>query len=170
MVDLPETFPDTVPDVSGYVVFCDDIRHEANGKMILIGAYLGGLRAPDFPIQVRSFGALIHYFERIGTETEPVTIRLYMPGDDDTAAAQFVIPQDWRAQPSFPDTDFIPRFHTVYVPIVIGPLVLKQKGYVRVLATVGDRTIRLGVLRVERAPQPAEFPTPSQNEVAPPTP
>ncbi len=45
-----------------YVIFCDDIRIETNGKQIIIGAYLGNAVLPTFP-QPFALMAWVHFVQ-----------------------------------------------------------------------------------------------------------
>ena len=57
-----------------YVIFCDDIRREFNGKEILIGIYSGDIVVPQTPSPM-VLGVWIP-FRRIGTGTVPIEYRM----------------------------------------------------------------------------------------------
>jgi hypothetical protein len=61
-----------------YVVVCDDIRREDNGKEILIGVYSGDILVGKFPINLTlSFWT---QFEKIGAGKIPIRFRVSGPG------------------------------------------------------------------------------------------
>lgn len=48
-----------------YVIFCDDIRTEANGKAIFIGVYHGAALYPSFPV-VQTLSVWMHLEQEAG--------------------------------------------------------------------------------------------------------
>src|SRR5579864_3625715 len=67
----------------GHTIFCDDIRFEINGKVTLVGIYAGDMVfGRELPATLPKFCLRIAYTERPNESTEPVQIRVYMPGEE----------------------------------------------------------------------------------------
>ncbi|QLQ18648.1 MAG: hypothetical protein HZT43_08235 [Exiguobacterium profundum] len=61
-------------------LFCDDVRHEQNGKLIVIGMYTGTIQFDKFPAQSQ-FWMLAHFrADSVGDET--FTIRIDVNGQE----------------------------------------------------------------------------------------
>jgi len=69
----------------GYTVFCDDIRNEIGGKTTLVGVYAGDLvlQSP-LPASIPRLGVSLVYVERPGESDLPLSIRVYMPGFEES--------------------------------------------------------------------------------------
>ena len=66
---------------TGYTLFCDDVRMEANGKSILIGLYSGHMYIyGDLPIVLPKLCFRIVYLERPGESDDPLEICIFLPG------------------------------------------------------------------------------------------
>lgn len=135
----------------GYTIFCDDVRQEMGGKVSHMGIYRGQLiiNAP-LPVTLPKFAFVIHYSERPGESTEPVTIHIYMPGDaEDAPTATTELPiEDARSKAPEPDTPDSDPLLSVIWYLVLAPFELKSEGRIRVRAYRGDLEIRLGTLKI----------------------
>ena len=66
-----------------YVTYCDDIRHEVDGKFSLMGVYGKNLLVfGDFPITLPKFIIVINYLDDPDNPPDSIKIRVYFPGDD----------------------------------------------------------------------------------------
>jgi hypothetical protein len=134
----------------GYTIFCDDLRQEANGKLIYIGAYAAEMiifGAP--PMLLPTFVAAITYRERPGESDVPVKIKMFMPGSDD-AAAELDLPVAVMRSTQFPpETEGEDRIYSAFVSIRASPLLVRQGGLIKIRAYRGDDEIRLGALAVK---------------------
>ena len=109
---------------------------------------------------------LVNYSERIGTQREPVKIQVFLPGIVQPAIeAQLPEEQLRTILPQPPDTPKA-NFCSVLMPIVMGPVTFVEKGTVKVLAIIGDRVQRLGLLRILPAPIAAAQVEPEKKEAA----
>jgi hypothetical protein len=143
----------------GYAIFCDDIRHESGDKTTFVGAYDGiMLIHGDFPFVLPKFGIGIRYMERRDANfTGDVTFHVYMPGQDENGPPAFggVLPaQEMRStlQPH-PDADLSrPRYLQLATNLVFSPLIISEKGTIKVRAYVGTETLKVGSLLVTKAP------------------
>lgn len=148
----------TDPDAFGYVIFCDDVRQEVGGKLTFVGVYQTFLFVhQDFPITLGKLVLSIHYYERIGIEPKPTSLRIWMPGDaDDQPSWVGELPMtDIHRAPMLQtgqDQGLPPaKFINVGTQIVIASLQLKSPGLISVRIQRGDEMIHLGSLRILRA-------------------
>jgi hypothetical protein len=134
----------------GYTIFCDDLRQEANGKLIYIGVYTDAMiifGAP--PILLPTFVAATTYRERPGESDAPVKIKMFVPGSD-AAAAEIDLPVAIMRSAQFtPETEGEDRMYSSLTPIRIVPFLLKQDGLIKIRAYRSDDEIRLGALAVK---------------------
>jgi hypothetical protein len=149
----------TDPLLCGYAIFCDDIRHEIGGKTTFIGVYDGiMLIHGDFPFLLPKFGLGIRYMERKDAHlTEDVTIHVYMPGQDKNGPPAFegVLPAREARNTIQPhqDADLSqPRYLHLATNLLFSPLIIPEKGTIKVRAHVGSETLRIGSLLVTKAP------------------
>jgi hypothetical protein len=155
----------------GHTLFCDDIRHEINGKITYVGTYRSELIVfGSLPAVLPKFVVAIWYHEQPGESDEPIEFRVFLPGDEsDKPTYTSRIDPDIRQNISIDDLPPVDegsiRFFTFTVPIVVSPLILKQEGKIKVRAYRGDSEIRLGSLIV-RSQQPP--PKPEQPEQSAP--
>lgn len=139
----------------GYTVFCDDVRQETGGKTSHMGIYRSKLIVnTSLPVTIPRLAFVIYYFERPDESTEPVSLHVYMPGDDDNAPVFTAnLPVDaMRAQVQERDTPAVDPLISVILSFVAGPVELKSEGPIRVRAYRGDLEIRLGTLLVTAQP------------------
>lgn len=136
---------------SGYVIFCDDIRHEVTGKTTFVGAYsvvmfING----TLPTVLPRICLAIAYREEQDS-LEDVTIKVFFPGDEDESpTASFDLkPQADMIPP--PTDEFMMREYRLYLDLP--GITLKQEGRIKVRAYRGDAEIRLGSLTVAINPE-----------------
>jgi len=138
----------------GYTIFCDDIRDESGGKTSLIGVYRGTMFVNgDFPFLLPKFGMAITYFERRGHYSEEeVTLRIFLPGDDDDSPSiQGIVPM--REARSKVASDQIEKEYVVVGShIVLSPLVIGGSGLIKVRVQCGTEVFKLGALVVTKMP------------------
>jgi hypothetical protein len=146
------------PLVGGHTIFCDDIRHEIGSKMTLVGVYTSVMYIhDDFPFTLPKFGILVRYMER-GDQTNLLAIKVFMPGDaDDTPTLVSEVPMDdLRSQmeiiPEQQNSSDVVKVRSLIAPIIFAPLILKSPGVIKVRAFSGEDVVKIGALRVERAP------------------
>jgi hypothetical protein len=142
----------------GYTIFCDDLRQEANGKLIYIGVYMNEMIIfGAAPMLLPTFVAATTYRERPGESDAPVKIKMFVPGSD-AAAAELDLPvASMRSTQFAPETEGEDRMYSVLIPIRSSPIVLRQEGLIKIRAYRGDHEIRLGALLV-RFQAPIENP------------
>ena len=147
------------PDAFGYTIFCDDIRFELGGKLSFMGVYQAVMYVhEDFPTSIPKLVLSIHYSEKLGSEPKPTSIQIFMPGDRDEQPGMTAdLPVDDIRKMPVPalGTELglpPPEFLSLGMQVAFAPLQLKNPGVIRVTANRGGEKIRLGSLRVLRAP------------------
>jgi hypothetical protein len=140
----------------GYTIFCDDIRQESNGKLIYLGVYQTDMTIfGTFPAILPTFTMMIRYNERRTDSGDPVTIKIFVPGNDqpvfqvtiDTATMRSALPRS-----DLPGEDEI---ISTLIPVRLSPLQIETEGRIKVRAYKGDDEIRLGTLNVRIVPLPS---------------
>src|SRR5690348_15588662 len=72
------------PDFFGHTLFCDDIRMEADGKMMFIGVYGQHMLVhAGFPITLAKFGFGISFFQKRPVFEAELGIQIFMPQDQE---------------------------------------------------------------------------------------
>lgn len=145
-----------IPTPYGFTIFCDDIRQEASGKFLFIGVYRGSLIVKGaFPALLPTFAVAVSYLERPGESADPVSVSVYLPGEETPVAATSLPVDEFRKQ-TVPeedakelDGDPIP---TMNFNFVFSPLLLTRPGRISVRLTRGDSVYRIGSLKIEAAP------------------
>ena len=140
---------------SGFVTFCDDIRHEVTGKMTLVGVYSGQMIiSGTLPITLPQICAVITF--RFSPPSEPIkpVIKIFMSGQDEPlfmmeteitpAEAEAAVARD---VPLYEDPDRITFGQMVITPQIQG-LIVKEACTLKVRAYIGDDEIRLGALSI----------------------
>ena len=160
-----------LPDVFGYTVFCDDIRQEANGKLIFIGVYPheAMLVQGKFPLTLPRICFSILVAQKISSFLPTVGIQIFVPGDSSDApsivaeAGETVdgVVQDMADMNS--NSFGIPESERTYIKIFANMqfenFLLKEEGLIKVRADVGGKRYKIGSLRVTKSPVPSDSPT-----------
>ncbi len=131
----------------GNVIFCDDIRFEANGKTIFIGVYTGEIIIlGSAPATLPSFAVMINYLERPGDLDGPVLAKLLGPGDEELACLSIPVDQArLNFNPEFKEED---NLILLQMNVTLHNVLIKQEGFIRLRIFCGDTEIRMGSLRV----------------------
>lgn len=143
------------PDVFGYSIFCDDIRFEEGGKLSVIGVYQGSMFVHrDFPVSLPKLAILVRYNEKTGTQSHSLTLQLFLPGDhENTPSVVGHVPIEEMRKQLLPQADHDNTYGSLQANFILSPAVLKQPGVIRVRALCGDKILKMGSLKIEKAPQ-----------------
>lgn len=145
------------PEIFGNTLFCDDIRQEAGGKISLIGCYSNiiVLHGP-FPFIFPKFGFYITLTQRREVLDPNIEIKIFLPGDpEDTPSFHTesrettegaVAEETARQVQGLPLSD--QRVVTMHASIVAAPLIIKERGIIKVRALRQSELVRLGGIRV----------------------
>jgi hypothetical protein len=145
------------PDVFGFSVFCDDIRVEEGGKISLIGVYQEVMHIHgEFPFVLAKLGIMTKYYERKGTRTGPLELRVFLPGDHgDKPSMVGAFPIEELRNPP---PGQMGEFAIVQLRVIISPFVVKEAGHIKVRAYCDDDILRMGALKIEKAAPAAASP------------
>jgi hypothetical protein len=164
----------TEPLLRGYTIFCDDIRNEIGGKTTFVGVYDGILNIHgEFPFLLAKFGLGIRYMEKRDAFKDDVIIRIFMPGESEDGEPSFqgLLPiREAREKVQVhPDANpDAPRYLQLATNLVFSPLVIPQKGEMKVRAQCGSEIVKLGTLLIAKAPNEDGSP-PNANASQPPS-
>jgi hypothetical protein len=136
---------------SGLTIFCDDIRHEINGKETYVGIYKGVMfLRGEMPVTLPKICFAI-LFREDPRSVEPVTIKIFFPGqedDDEPAAVLEMRPQSALELPQ--SSEFTIR--DAWMILEVPNAQVTQYGKFRVRAYRAGDEIRLGTLLVTPFP------------------
>ena len=147
----------------GITVFCDDIRHEVNGKMTLVGCYLAEMNFNGpAPGVLPTFAALVNIRIPLGIEFTTLTLRVIKEIGEDEVEEIFkadaeVSPEDRVKALSNLDNDSgDAKIAVLTFPVRWSPLEFAKPGFVKVRAYMdGGHEIKAGSLKVN-------FPSPEE--------
>lgn len=139
----------------GTTTYCDDIRHEVDGKMTLVGCYAADMnfKGPA-PGRLSSFAAVVNF--RIPNAIKFRKFKLAVvkeDGDEVTELASTTTDIPPEAFEEFAegngDADENEKMFIILAPLKLGGLVMKENGYIKTRAYLDDGPeIRLGSLKV----------------------
>lgn len=138
----------------GTTVFCDDIRDEVSGKKTYVGVYFNEMVLPGpCPYLIPQFALAITYLEPLSDPVEPVTLRVFVPGEnnDSEVAADIVLPVDRVDTLDEGNKDPLNEYRAHIFHFKISPFLIAREGHVKVRAYIGEREIRLGSLKLRVA-------------------
>ena len=154
----------------GFCVFCEDVRHEINGKQTHVGVILGNdLNILGvLPAAIGKFSISATYRQRQVDGLDPVTLEIHMPGDDDDKpSAQMELSIEEvvaRLPPPAPDVD--DPIIGLSLGFEFNPLEIKQEGRITVSAIKAGKRYRLGSLRVVSSPLTVQPQAPPETKEA----
>lgn len=146
----------------GYTIFCDDLRVEVGSKLTLVGVYGAELVVhTEFPVTLPKFALYINYIEAFEERSDPVTLRVYLPGDDDDhpSFTGDIPVSEMRTALAAPTSEETQRAAAIH--LVVAPLVVKAEGSIKVRALTGRGIVKLGSLRVRQKLATAQNKAPS---------
>lgn len=146
-------------DITGYSIFCDDIRHEVQGTVSYIGVYGPQMNiAATFPIVLPKFA--IATFVRLSPETEAdygfdeLVVKAFFPGENEDSPrytmqlnGENVRNELVRMKSLSPPEDSDQGLQFV-LPMIFAPVPLLAPGLIRIRGFAEGNRIRLGALRV----------------------
>lgn len=142
---------------SGFVIFCDDIRHEIGGKATYVGVYSGQMvLAGNLPVTLPQLCAAIMLRVSPPTEIIKPVIKVHISGQDEplfewAAEIEPVIgQQDTISASQTPDSIMLMQMG---VFAQLQGLLIREPSEIRVRAYIGDDEYRLGALNIIVAPQ-----------------
>ncbi len=156
------TFPPDPPDYEspiGYSLFCEDIRHEHDGKYSLIGVFPGNIGVVSFPAVIPKLGIAVYY--RQPSTMPRGEVNLCVMWEPDGAAERRLLvstPVDMSEMP----TPGAGAWLAAAVNMVMSPFQAAEPGSLRVRGYRDDLPpLRMGgirLVRTEEGPGSAESP------------
>ena len=118
------------PEISGYTVFCDDLRFEVDGKITLVGSYHGVMLVREaFPVTLPKFAMSVAFNQRKTVFEPKLRLKVFLPGDDKDEPSIVVEIEPPVDSPTFSSDR--PNIGA-RANIVLAPLVLNSPGLIKV--------------------------------------
>jgi len=154
------------PDVFGYTIFCDDIRQEVTGKLILIGVYQGLMTVHGtFPVTLPRLSFSFSLSQKKELFSPNIALRIFVPGDSDDAPsieARMVEDTEGAVKKSVLSMIDSPEsgsnYLTVRSNLAFENFVLTGEGLIVVRIDVNSKRYLLGSLRIVQVLQPKDTP------------
>lgn len=155
-MNLPPDPPDYDAPL-GVTVFCEDIRHELDGKFTLVGVMQGNIFLPQFPTAIAKFGVSANYRQPRSFPRDVVELRvLWKPEGSDDRRVLVNIPIDMRAM-AVGDGPWL----MATTQMVISPLHLTEPGTLMVRAyREGQPPLRMGAINFATGEAPESISQP----------
>lgn len=134
---------------SAYTIFCDDIRREDNGKLIIVGMYVGTMVYNVDAPQIASIYLILHYVEPMNFSEEPVRFEISRSSQDIPILVGDVLPLGPRQANIGEDLE---NRLLIAAPIKLPPQTFEGPETIRVRWYCGDDVVHAGSLKVEFAP------------------
>lgn len=138
----------------GVTIFCDDIRHEINGKMTLVGCYSATLNfSGPPPGMLPTFAALVNLRFPYGSQFSSMILRVTKTEEAGTTDI-FSVDAPITIDQIVEDTDIAQasgeeKVLSLVVPIQWSPLVFEAPALIRVIATMDTgQQVRAGSLHI----------------------
>ncbi|MHB8285467.1 MAG: hypothetical protein ACYDD1_12415 [Caulobacteraceae bacterium] len=132
----------------GITIFCDDIRYEVGGKKSFMGIYNGAMIVESFPVLLPKLAFSIRFMERFGESDAPVTFTLSFPGQIEPVAT---INFERQGSPvnlhTVADAELEQRLEMT-PEFFLSPVQIIEAGYIKVRATRGQETFKIGALQI----------------------
>jgi hypothetical protein len=150
-----------VPDAYGYTIFCDDIRHEIDGKISFIGCYTGVLNIhSNFPAKLPKFCFSVFLNQKHETFVPNCTISVRFPGENEKLEMEVAEPAEGHILRSVNEAEPVPLPRILMqVVLIASPLELKEPGEIAVTASLKGKIVRLGRIMVRAVPPPTNSAT-----------
>ena len=141
-------------------LFCDDIRHEINGKLSYIGVYSGALFVPAFPATLPKFWVSVKIVTPADEPLHSLTLRILK---DDEILREIVFDEEQLASTleAFAELSDEERRLRVQMPqflLEFIPLYLEKACTLRVRALADHEELRGVGLSIDQIPTAADSP------------
>jgi hypothetical protein len=147
----------------GDSVFCDDIRFEQGGKFTLVGCYFGELiPLGPYPLMLPKLGVLVNFVQREEDGYQDVVFSIVYRESEGTENIVLFELQTTKEQQMPPGK--LPEKNDEYddpvilgsIPVVLSTVKISGPGKLLVLAKRGDKTYRIGTLKLSEPMRPAQ--------------
>lgn len=140
------------PVPSGDTIFCDDIRHEVNGKTSLIGVYNGLLIVDEMPVFLPRICCFITLRQAADVSGDVVFKVIWQPDEgEEKFIAETIVPKEGRKTlmavgPQKEES--APLIGVMRTFFEISPFQLVSNGRLKVRSFIDNVEIKLGSLRM----------------------
>lgn len=141
MSDLPHS-------PSANTIFCDDIRREDNGKLLLIGMYVGGMTVVGPAPHIPTLAMFLTYSEPRGCSEDAVRMEVLLSGKNEPLIAMTVLNAGPR--PDVIGDDEENRL-AIMAPVKLPPFLIEGPSTIRVRWYCGDKRVHGGSLKIDIA-------------------
>jgi len=136
-------------------IFCDDIRHEVNGKFSCIGIYSNSLFVESFPITLPKLCVAVSVVLPLIKPVEQIKLVVRL---DDEVLTEEITPEEiiesiGQAYESTPEELRHKKLFITRLMVEFSPLVLKASGDMKVRAYVDDDVLHGVSLTIDQKPQ-----------------
>lgn len=136
-------------------IFCDDVRSEASGKLIVIGMYGNDIVVPNFPALLPQLHVLVTVWTRASNPFKRVVLRLLADEkilieetlEDQALAALFKQGEESAAEDSKSRLKLLRN-------IGISPFLAESEQVLRVRIETEDGELRAGAVRIRKGEVP----------------
>lgn len=140
----------------GHTVFCDDIRHETNGKLSLIGCYMGTMNVLNSaPTQIPLFSALISLSIPRSLDFEKVKIWVEQETSSSSATIFELTLESNEVRAGLLNGEEALDFIGIQIPCQWSPFSINSDEKVKARAYVDEELVNLGALQIKTAEQPS---------------
>ncbi|WP_422577668.1 DUF6941 family protein [Phenylobacterium sp.] len=155
--------PDPNEPPSGYTIFCDDVRAEADGRHTYVGVYQLAAGLESFPAVIPKLGLGVLYRQTKSTPPLPVTLKiLFEPADG--GETKELVSAEIEVHKAVNEINQPGGYVTAVAHIVLSPVHIPQPGIMKVRAFAEGRPpTRLGAIEFRNAsdiPPAYEAPNP----------
>lgn len=132
-----------------HTLFCDDVRHEVNGKVSFIGVFAGPLKlleAPDGQPNLPLFQMVMHYFEPLEYTDKAVTFEVKVSCDPEFEIVGTLLDEGSRPKVPVPTMGKPPFYLTSNFIVPIPPLRIIEECVLSCTIFIGEDSIKGGSL------------------------
>ncbi|AOY00121.1 hypothetical protein [Jeongeupia sp. USM3] len=148
-----------VDRLQSHSIFCDDIRHEVNGKTTLVGCYAGVMYVQAFPALLARLCILNQVVIPLASEAKGTVSITIMKEDETLARTEMQVTEIFKAAQDNPATPEESTFAEMQSATEFSPLAIEKPCLLQVITATDDGIIgrsRLRILQMPTAPAGAQ--------------
>lgn len=140
-------------------IFCDDIRHELNGKISLMGIYTGDMYVADFPITISKICSFFELHIPVELDCAADAVISVIKGAEKISSITLSLPPVTEQEESRHGKPY--AFKRVVGAMEFPAITFSEPTLLEVVAQVDGQSTVAGRLWVTKFPQPAEASVPA---------
>lgn len=139
-------------------IFCDDIRHEVNGKVSYIGVYSGELYVPSFPVTLPKLCLSVKIVTAVNKPLGSLTMRILK---NEEVLQEIIVDKEQlnaasESSEGMTEEERKERVQSAQFMLVFSPIQFEEPCVLRVCVQTEAEELRGMALRVEPAPLSAQ--------------